>query len=105
MSPTQCAILTIVTDAEPQAHQLYNSLKQHGIRVITDYRNEKISYKVREHMTQGVPVLAVIGKKEAENGTISLRVRGSNEQITLTTQQFIQQMVNDSTPPDLLNKN
>ncbi|MEM6602595.1 MAG: threonine--tRNA ligase [Pseudomonadota bacterium] len=102
MAPQQLSILTIVSDADAAADELAALLKPHNIRFETDVRNEKITYKIREHMTMGVPILAILGKKEAENRTVTVRQRGQNEQTTLTFEEFVNFINKVSTPPDLL---
>ena len=102
MAPQQLSILTIVTDAEDAANDLANMLAPHDVRFEKDFRNEKITYKIREHMTSAVPILAILGKKEAENRTVSVRQRGEKEQMTLSFEEFVDFVKKLSTPPDLL---
>ena len=102
LSPIQVVVVTIVSDADSAAQGLADILLKSGIRVETDFRNEKINYKIREHMTACVPILAILGKKESEEGTISVRRLGSTEQITMQYQEFIDFINKESTPPDLL---
>ncbi len=105
LSPVQVAVLNITSDAEPASEAFYNLLRKHNIRVIKDFRNEKISYKVREHMTQGVPILAIIGKNEMADGTISVRRRGDNGQTTIKISEFLEKINQEATPPDILSDN
>lgn len=102
LSPVQVAVLNITSEAEEACEKLYTILRNNNIRVIKDFRNEKISYKVREHMTQLVPILAIIGKNEIENNSVSIRRRGDNEQTTLTISEFIEKINQEATPPDIL---
>lgn len=80
MAGVQMVIANISEDAGDYAKEVYEKFKKAGIRVELDLRNEKISYKIREHMTAKVPVVAVVGKKEAEEGKLTLRYLGSEEQ-------------------------
>lgn len=104
LSPVQVAVMNITTESEAGAEELYNRLRHNNIRVLKDFRNEKISYKIREHMTQCVPILAIIGKNEVANNTVSIRRRGSDEQITMTITDFIEKINLEVTPPDILSK-
>ncbi len=75
LAPVQAAILTITDAQAPYAMEIEKVLKNHGFRVIADLRNEKIGFKIREHTLQRIPYLLVIGKKEAEQGTVAVRTR------------------------------
>jgi threonyl-tRNA synthetase len=79
LAPVQAVVATIVSDADDYARQVAAKLAAAGIRVETDVRNEKINYKVREHSLAKVPLLLVVGKREAEEGTVALRRLGSDE--------------------------
>ena len=71
------------------------------MRVETDVRNEKINYKVREHSLAKVPVIAVVGRKEAETGQLALRRLGSDRQSMLSLDQAAHELSRDALPPDL----
>ncbi|HET9460171.1 MAG TPA: threonine--tRNA ligase, partial [Sphingomicrobium sp.] len=79
LAPVQAVVATIVSDADDYARQVAARLAERGIRVETDLRNEKINYKVREHSLAKVPLLLVVGKREAEEGTVAIRRLGSDE--------------------------
>jgi threonyl-tRNA synthetase len=79
LAPVQVAVATIVSDADDYAREVAARLSSAGLRVTTDLRNEKINYKVREHSLAKVPLLLVVGKREAEEGTVALRRLGSEE--------------------------
>ena len=79
LAPVQAVVATIVSDADGYAEQVAAKLAAAGLRVETDLRNEKINYKVREHSLKKVPMLLVVGKREAEEGTVALRRLGSDE--------------------------
>ena len=72
-----------------------------GIRVETDLRNEKINYKVREHSLAKVPHLLVVGKREAEEGTVAIRTLGAEHQKVMPLDDAIAMLVAQATPPDL----
>jgi threonyl-tRNA synthetase len=79
LAPVQAVVATIVSDADSYAHEVAAKLSGAGIRVETDLRNEKINYKVREHSLAKVPLLLVVGKREAEEGSVAIRRLGSDE--------------------------
>jgi threonyl-tRNA synthetase len=79
LAPVQAVVATIVSDADGYALEVTKKLRAAAIRVETDLRNEKINYKVREHSLAKVPLLLVVGKREAEEGTVALRRLGSDE--------------------------
>jgi threonyl-tRNA synthetase len=101
LAPTQAVVATIVSDADDYAVQVTKRLQAAGIRVETDLRNEKINYKVREHSVAKVPNLLVVGKREAEEGTVALRVLGDQGQKMLTLDEVVERLVAEATPPDL----
>lgn len=101
LAPTQAVVATIVSDADDYALQVADKLRAAGIRVETDLRNEKINYKVREHSVAKVPNLLVVGKREAEEGTVALRVLGSQGQQMLTLDEVVAKLVEEATAPDL----
>src|SRR5205085_2043160 len=99
LAPVQAVVATIVSEADGYARQVADKLKAAGIRVETDLRNEKINYKVREHSLAKVPLLLVVGKREAEEGTIALRRLGSDErQKMMSLDEAVSMMVSDSVP-------
>ncbi|TPG09952.1 threonine--tRNA ligase [Sphingomonas oligophenolica] len=102
LSPVQAVVATIVSDADDYAEQVAAELRKAGLRVDTDLRNEKINYKVREHSLAKVPNLLVVGKREAEEGTIALRRLGSQGQDILTLAAAIEMLSAEATPPDLV---
>jgi threonyl-tRNA synthetase len=80
LAPVQVVVATITSDANPYAEDVAKTLQKAGLRVETDLRNEKINYKVREHSLAKVPIIAVVGKKEAEDKSVALRRLGGNSQ-------------------------
>jgi threonyl-tRNA synthetase len=102
LSPIQVVVATIVSDADDYAASLVEKLKAQGIRAELDVRNEKINYKVREHSLQKVPLLFVVGKREAEEGTVSVRRLGTEGQKVMPADAAIADLKIEGTPPDLL---
>ena len=78
-----------------------SALRKAGLRVETDLRNEKVGYKVREHSLAKVPVIAVIGRREAEEGKVALRRLGSQAQEVVTLDEAVALLAKEATPPDL----
>ena len=101
LSPVQAVVATIVSDADDYAEQVAAELRRAGLRVETDLRNEKINYKVREHSLAKVPNLLVVGKREADEGTVALRRLGSQGQEMLTLAASVEMLTREATPPDL----
>ncbi|KQS05056.1 threonine--tRNA ligase [Sphingomonas sp. Leaf357] len=100
LSPVQAVVATIVSDADDYANEVTEKLRAAGLRVETDVRNEKINYKVREHSLAKVPNLLVVGKREAEEGTVALRQLGSDRQQFLTLDAAIAMLVEGAKAPD-----
>jgi threonyl-tRNA synthetase len=101
LSPVQAVVATVVSDADDYALQAAAALRAAGLRVETDLRNEKINYKVREHSVTKVPVLLVVGKREAEERTVSIRRLGSQAQTVASLDATIKELASEATPPDL----
>lgn len=101
LAPVQAVVATIVSDADEYASATVAKLKDAGIRVESDLRNEKINYKVREHSLAKVPHLLVVGKREAEEGTVAVRTLGEKEQRVMSVDEAIAMLTDAATPPDL----
>lgn len=101
LAPVQAVAATIVSDADPYAEEVVAKLRAAGIRAETDTRNEKINYKVREHSLAKIPALLVVGKREAEEGTVAIRRLGSEGQQILKLDEAIALLRAEATPPDL----
>jgi len=101
LAPTQAVVATIVSDADAYAKTVLQAVKAAGLRAEVDLRNEKINYKVREHSVAKIPVMLVVGKREAEVGTVSVRRLGSQGQQVMKLDEAIKMLVDDSVPPDL----
>jgi len=79
LAPIQAVILNITQKQEEFAEKVEKKLKKQGLRVISDLRNEKIGYKIREHSMQRYPYILVVGDREVENNQISVRQRGGQD--------------------------
>jgi len=101
LAPTQAVVATIVSDADDYANEALAKLRAAGIRTEADLRNEKINYKVREHSLAKVPHLLVVGKREAEEGTVAVRTLGEKEQRVMSLDEAIAMLRTEATPPDL----
>jgi threonyl-tRNA synthetase len=101
LAPVQAKVCTIVSDADAYAEQALAALKKAGLRAEADLRNEKINYKVREHLAAKVPVLLVVGKREAEEQTVSLRRLGAQQSQVMPLEQAVAMLAEESVPPDL----
>ncbi|HEX5237173.1 MAG TPA: threonine--tRNA ligase [Sphingomicrobium sp.] len=102
LAPVQAVVATIVSDADDYANEVAAKLADAGIRVETDLRNEKINYKVREHSLAKVPLLLVVGKREADEGTVALRRLGSDEhQRMMSVDDAVAMISAEAVPPDL----
>ncbi len=89
LAPTQVAIATVTTDVEQYAQEVFNQLKSNGVRVVLDNSNDKINYKIRKHSLEKVPLLAIIGREEAENKKLSIRTLGSNEKTIYNVDELV----------------
>ena len=101
LAPVQVVVATIVSDADAYATEVAAALTKAGLAVQTDLSNQKINAKVREHSLQHVPVLAVVGRKEAEAATVALRRLGSQAQDVLPLADAVGSLRAEATPPDL----
>jgi threonyl-tRNA synthetase len=102
LAPVQAVVATIVSDTDAYAELVAAKLAAAGIRVDTDLRNEKINYKVREHSLAKVPLLLVVGKREAEEGTVALRRLGSDEhQLMMSLDEAVAMIAKEALPPDI----
>jgi threonyl-tRNA synthetase len=101
LAPTQMVIATIVSDADGYAQEVAKLARRAGLRVELDLRNEKINYKVREHSLAKVPLLLVVGKKEAETRTVSIRRLGGQDQKVMKLDEAIAEFAAEAVPPDV----
>jgi len=101
LAPVQAVVATIVSDADAYGTQVVEKLAALGVRVETDFRNESINYKVREHSHAKVPYILVLGKREAEEGTVALRTLGEKQQQFLQLDEAVALLKDAATAPDL----
>jgi threonyl-tRNA synthetase len=101
LAPVQVVIAPIVSDANDYAEEVAALLRARGLAVSTDLRNEKINAKVREHSLAFVPVIAVVGRREAEQRQVSLRRLGSEAQEVLALDEAVNLLAAEGLPPDL----
>ena len=104
LAPTQVVVATIVSEADDYAEKLVSQLKAAGIRAELDTRNEKINYKVREHSVGKVPLMFVVGKREAEEGNVSIRRLGTEGQKVEPFMDALVALMAEATAPDLKDK-
>jgi threonyl-tRNA synthetase len=101
LSPLQAVVATITSDADDYAREVVASAQRMGLRVEGDLRNEKINYKVREHSLAKVPVLLVVGKKEATERTVSVRRLGTEKQNVMGLDAALAALAEEAVPPDV----
>jgi threonyl-tRNA synthetase len=102
LAPVQVVVATIVSDADAYAEEVAQSLRAKGLEVRLDCSNQKINAKIREHSLAHVPVLAVVGRKEAEQRSVALRRLGGEKQESFALADAIAHLATEATPPDLL---
>jgi len=100
LAPTQVVVATITNDGDDYARDVAMQLQNAGLRVETDLRNEKITYKVREHSLAKIPVLLVVGRKEAADKAVSIRRLGSPDQNVVSLTEAVATLSKEAVPPD-----
>jgi threonyl-tRNA synthetase len=101
LSPLQIVICTITQDGDDYAMEVAAAARKMGLRVEADLRNEKIGYKVREHSHAKIPVILAVGKREAEERTVSIRRLGSQGQTSLTLEEALASLMAEGVAPDV----
>ena len=101
LAPVQVVVASITDSANDYAQKVADAAAARGLRVETDLRNEKISYKVREHSVSKVPFILAVGGREEEAGTVALRRLGSNDQQVIDMAEALDQLRGESLPPDM----
>jgi threonyl-tRNA synthetase len=101
LAPVQLVVATIVSDADNYAEEVAAAFRKAGLAVKTDLTNQKINAKVREHSLAHVPVIAVVGRKEAENRTVALRRLGGDAQELVGLDEAVARLRVEATSPDL----
>ncbi|MEH6629802.1 MAG: threonine--tRNA ligase [Halopseudomonas aestusnigri] len=99
MSPQQVVVASITTDANEYAEEVRDKLKAAGLRVQADLRNEKINYKIREHSLSKTPVIAVVGRREAEEGKVALRRLGGKNQEIMSLEEALSALTEEAKSP------
>ena len=99
LAPVQAVVATITQDADPYAARVMAALAEAGLRAEADIRNEKINYKVREHSLAKVPIILVVGKREAEEGTVALRRLGGKAQEVLALDEAVSRLKEEAAAP------
>ncbi|MFN3231379.1 MAG: threonine--tRNA ligase [Alphaproteobacteria bacterium] len=99
LAPVQAVVTTITSDADAYANEVLDALKDAGLRAEADLRNEKINYKVREHSVAKVPAILVVGAKEADQRTVSIRRLGSKDQTVIGLDEAVTALVEEAQPP------
>jgi threonyl-tRNA synthetase len=100
LAPVQVVVATITSEADGFAGEVAEVLEAAGLRAVVDLRNEKINYKVREHSLAKVPVIAVVGRREAEERTLALRRLGSKAQEVLALDDAVNRIRGEAVAPD-----
>ena len=101
LAPLQIVVATITQEADDFAMEIVAAARKKGLRVDVDLRNEKINYKVREHSLAKVPVLLVLGRKEAAERTVSIRRLGSQAQQSMGLDEALAMLAEEATAPDV----
>jgi threonyl-tRNA synthetase len=101
LAPVQAVVATITNDADPYAEEVAKTLLDAGLRVQIDTRPEKINAKIRDHSLQKVPLILVVGKKEAEQKTVALRRFGGEAQEIMSLKDAAHKLPLEARPPDL----
>jgi len=96
LSPIQVKVLTITSEADDYAAEVVQALRDAGLRAEADTRNEKISYKVREHSVQKVPVLFAVGQREVDDRQVAIRRLGSKKQNVLPLDDAIAELLEEA---------
>ena len=101
LSPVQIVVATITQDADQYCEKVFIKAEELGLRISHDKRNEKIGYKIREHLGKKIPVILIVGKKEAEMETVSIRRLGTQEQKVVGLKEALESIKTEAMPPDL----
>ena len=99
LSPLQIVVATITSDSDNYAFEVKDQLTKNGLVAEADIRNEKIGYKIREHSNAKVPVILAVGKKEADEQTVSVRRLGSQQTSTIKLDKLIKDLQKESLSP------
>ena len=100
LAPTQVTICSITDEADDYVNEISELLRSKNIRCNSDLRNEKISYKVREHSVSKVPIIVAVGKKEVSDRTVSVRRLGSDDTSEVCLDDFTSSVLQESLAPN-----
>ena len=100
LAPTQVTICSITDEADHYVKEISELLRSKNIRCNSDLRNEKISYKVREHSVSKVPIIIAVGKKEVSDRTVSIRRLGSDDTSVVSLEDFTSSILQESLAPN-----
>ncbi len=100
LAPVQAVVATVITDAEDYANTIVEQLRANGLRAELDTRNEKISYKVREHSLQKIPYILVVGKRESDEKTVAIRKLGGEAQQTVSLVEALAMLKDEAKVPE-----
>ena len=95
LSPVQVVVTSITDGQSEYAREVAKTLQKQGVRVESDLRNEKITYKIREHSMQKVPYILVVGDKEKASGAVAVRARGNQDLGVMPLENFSQKLASD----------
>jgi len=101
LAPAQVVVCTITSEADDYAEEVMRAARRAGLRVEKDIRNEKINYKVREHSHAKVPVILVVGKREAAEKAVNIRRLGSRDQTAMSLAEALATLTAEAVPPDV----
>jgi threonyl-tRNA synthetase len=101
LSPTQAVVLNISENSAAYAQQVAHLLKKQGFRAFADLRNEKITYKIRDHALQKHPYLVVVGDKERDGNLVAVRARGGVDLGVMSTEDFTSRLHEDISKKDV----
>jgi threonyl-tRNA synthetase len=101
LAPRQVVVASIVTDANEYCNEIVDALKVVGIKAESDLRNEKISYKVREHSLAKVPIILAVGNREVDERTVTIRKLGEKQTKTVGVDQVIIDLQKEGVAPDI----
>jgi threonyl-tRNA synthetase len=101
LAPRQVVVASIVSEADDFVNDAVAELRKAGLRAEADIRNEKINYKVREHSVGKVPVILAVGRKEVEDGTVTVRRLGEKQTQVMALDALVMELKAEAVPPDL----
>ncbi len=99
LAPLQVIVATITSEADDYAAQVHGALREAGLKAELDIRNEKINYKIREHSVAKVPIILVVGAKEAADGTVAMRRLGGKDQENLVLKEATARLQEEAASP------